>query len=274
VPVEPPEELVELVVVVVDVPPLEEAGLVGAPGVVVGGGTIRWLSGPPVTVVDWAVGVVVDVPVEEPAEPDPELEPPPPVLGGAVVTGIRGALVGVVVVVVGVVEAGGVEPWLDEPPPDDCTGLFVVVCSGDGAWLSGDETVVVVCCGLCSCVVSTCFFVVVPVESPEVDGALCGALCVGADAGADGCCAVCWSAGAVTGAWTSVAVVPPSATAGEPDGANGRTAESGGTRWPARRPAGPVAGAAPCCPVTGDSAGPPAPAPTEAGAGDGVFGGA
>ena len=266
-PVEPPELVVDDVVV-----PLEEEGLVGVPGVVVGGVVIRWLSGPPVTVVVWTVGVVVVVVV---AEPEPELDPPPPVLGGAVVTGIRGAPVCVVVVVV-VVVLGGVELWPDEPPPE--TGLPVVVWIGDRVWLSGDETVVVVvvvvCCGLWSCVVSTCFFVVEPVESPEVVGALCvGALCVGA--GAEGCdcgCVDCWSAGAVTGACVSVAVVPPSTTAGEPDGANGTPAESGGTRWPARRPAGRFDGAPLCSPATGDSAGPPAPAPTDAGAGEGVLG--
>ena len=115
--VEPPELVVDDVVA-----PLEEEGLVGVPGVVVGGVVIRWLSGPPVTVVVWTVVVVVVVVVAEP-EPEPE-----PVLGGAVVTGIRGAPVCVVVVVV-VVVLGGVELWPDEPPPE--TGLPVVVWIGD-----------------------------------------------------------------------------------------------------------------------------------------------
>jgi len=252
--VEPPAEPLELVVVDVVVPPLEEEGLVGVPGVVVGGVVIRWLSGPPVTVVVWTVGVVVVV-----ADPEPELDPsPPPVLGGEVVTGIRGAPVCVVVVVV-VVVVGGVELWPAEPPPE--TGLPVVVWIGDCVWPSGDETVVVV--------VSTCFFVVEPVESPEVVGA------VWVGAGAEGCdcgCVDCWSAGAVTGACVPVAVVPPSATAGEPDGANGTTAESGRTRWPPRPPAGPFDGAPPWSPATGDGDGTPAPAPTIAGAREGVLG--
>jgi len=162
VPVELVLELDVVVVVVedelveVEVVPLE-VGLDGVPGVVVDGAPARWLSGPPVICVEPTCGPV------EPLEPElaPELVPdesPPPLLGGVVVTGIRGALVGVVVVWVDVVCD---DDWLDEVPPDelppeedppDWLPPLVVVCTGEDTCVIGpDETCperTGCCCGL------------------------------------------------------------------------------------------------------------------------------
>ena len=124
----------------------------GAPGVVAPPAAgARWLSGPPTTVrLLWLP--LPELLLEPAAEPEPLLPEPEPLAGGGstVVTGIRGALVGV--------DGGELdddwleeEDWVDEelpglvlwlePVPEDCP--LVWLSPGEAVWLSGCDCTVV-----------------------------------------------------------------------------------------------------------------------------------